>query len=34
MIDQFKHADKQFRATHDRLRDMSACRDYGDSPPR
>jgi hypothetical protein len=24
MIDQFEHADKQFRATHDRLRDMSA----------
>jgi septal ring factor EnvC (AmiA/AmiB activator) len=24
MIDQFEHADKQFEATHDRLRDMSA----------
>jgi hypothetical protein len=24
MIDQFEHADKQFRATHDRLRDMAA----------
>jgi hypothetical protein len=24
MIDQFHHADKQFEATHDRLRDMSA----------
>jgi uncharacterized coiled-coil protein SlyX len=24
MIDQFEHADKQIRATHDRLRDMSA----------
>src|SRR6202163_1311641 len=23
MIDQFEHADKQFRATHDRLRDMA-----------
>src|SRR5580704_10494898 len=24
MIDQFEHADKQFRATHDRLRDIAA----------
>jgi hypothetical protein len=24
MIDQFEHADKQFQATHDRLRDMAA----------
>src|ERR1700730_15354237 len=24
MIDKFEHADKQFEATHDRLRDMSA----------
>ena len=24
MIDQFEHAHKQFRATHDRLRDMAA----------
>jgi hypothetical protein len=24
MIDQFEHANKQFRATHDRLRDMAA----------
>jgi ubiquinone biosynthesis protein UbiJ len=24
MTDQFEHADKQFRATHDRLRDMAA----------
>jgi predicted secreted Zn-dependent protease len=24
MVDQFEHADKQFEATHDRLRDMSA----------
>jgi hypothetical protein len=24
MIDQFEHADKQFRAIHDRLRDMAA----------
>jgi predicted secreted Zn-dependent protease len=24
MIDQFEHADKQFRATHDRMRDMAA----------
>jgi hypothetical protein len=24
MVDQFEHADKQFRATHDRLRDIAA----------
>jgi hypothetical protein len=24
MIDQFEHADKQFEATHDRLRDIAA----------